>query len=309
MSTGVVCLMGPSAAGKTEVGLRLADAVPEVDLISVDSVMVYRRLDIGTAKPAAEVLARYPHQLINIRDVAEPYSVAEFFKDALRQVAASCAAGRVPVLVGGSMLYFKVLRDGLAQIPPTAKWVQAAVESFARTYGWPEVHQALQKLDPEAHARLTPNDSQRLRRAAEIALGTTDTQSDWWQRPHQPGLEGRLMPFALAPAERNTLYNRIAVRFRAMLAQGLIEETRQQLYDRTDLSKELPAFKAVGYRQVLACLNGELDWPSLESKAIAATRQMAKRQLTWLRSWRNLVWLPENLDRAMQAIAQQIVKK
>ena len=308
MSVDVVFLMGPSAAGKTEVGLRLADAVPEVDLISVDSVMVYRGLDIGAAKPPAEALARHPHQLINIRDVAEPYSAAEFFKDALRQVAASQAAKRIPVLVGGSMLYFKLLRDGLAQIPPTDKRVQTAVEGFARAYGWPEVHKALQKLDPGAYARLTPNDSRRLRRAAEIALSTTDTQSGWWQRPHHSGLGGRLLPFALAPAERSTLHSRIAMRFRAMLAQGLVEETKQQLYSRTDLSEELPALKAVGYRQVLACLKGELDWPSLEPKAIAATRQMAKRQLTWLRSWQNLLWLPENPGRAMQVIARQITK-
>lgn len=285
--------------------MRLAEAVPAVDLISVDSVMVYKGLDVGTAKPSAEMLSRWPHALINIRDPADPYSVADFLADAKKEVAASRAVNRIPVLVGGSMLYCKALRDGLSPLPPAHAETRTKIEAYANQHGWPAVHAKLLNLDPKTAGRLSPNDSQRLQRAMEVYMVTGRTLSDWWSETPLPGLETPMLSFVLAPKERKVLHTRIASRFRTMLAQGLIEEARK-LYERADLHDGLPALRAVGYRQVCACIKGDIQWSQLEEKAVAATRQMAKRQLTWLRRWDELIWFPESVDDALAVVLRHL---
>lgn len=296
-----ILIAGPSAAGKTALALRLAETVPDVDLISVDSAMVYRGLDIGTAKPSPELLARFPHALVDIRDPLEPYSVGEFFADAKAQVAASHVANRTPVLVGGTMLYFKALRCGLSPLPPAHEQTRDKILTLAKAVGWPGVHEKLATIDPISAKRLSPNDAQRLQRALEVYMVTGRTLSSWWQAPPLPGLGGPLLFFALAPKSRARLHARIAERFKHMLAQGLIEEARK-LCERPDLHDRLPALRVVGYRQVQDCLTGRSDWADLHAKILAATRQLAKQQLTWLKRWDDLIWLPEDLDAALATI-------
>lgn len=298
--------MGPSAAGKTELALRLADTLPAVDLISVDSAMVYRGFDVGTAKPAPHLLRRYPHALVDIKDPTEPYSVADFLVDAKAKVQAARELGRIPVLVGGSMLYFKALRDGLSSLPSACARMRAEITALADAAGWPAVHAALAEVDPEAAARLSPNDAQRVQRALEVYRITGRTLGSWWRSADLlSGVDGPILTFALAPKERAVLHARIAERFHAMLAQGLVAEIRR-LRANPALHGALPALRAVGYRQVWACLEGELDWSELEARTLAATRQIAKRQLSWLRRWYELTWLPEKIEAALTVILRHI---
>lgn len=283
-------LMGPTAAGKTDLAIELCQHLP-AEIVSVDSALVYRGLDIGTAKPNVGVLNRVPHHLIDIRDPVQSYSVAEFREDALAAMAAITARGNIPLLVGGSMLYFKILRDGLARLPTSDPQVRAEIERDAKQYGWPYVHRQLAAVDPLSAKRIHPNHSQRLERALEVyrLTGMTITDLHAKQTVTQT-LPYRLLPFAIAPLERSTLHQRIEQRFYAMLSQGLVEEVRA-LYQRGDLNLDKPAMRAVGYRQVWQYLEGQWNYEQMVERAIVATRQLAKRQLTWLRAWPRLHWL------------------
>jgi tRNA dimethylallyltransferase len=286
-----ICLMGPTAAGKTDLALALADALG-AGIISVDSAQIYRGMDIGTAKPAPAVLARHPHALIDIRDPAESYSAAEFRDDAIRSMRELLAAGRTPLLVGGTMLYFRVLEAGIADLPAADPAVRAGIETLAAAAGWPEVHRQLAEVDPVSAARIRPTDPQRLQRALEVYRLTGRPLSDFHRdQPPPAPLPCRLRWLAVAPAERAVLHERIALRFRQMLEQGFLDEVRA-LHARGDLHPGLPSVRSAGYRQVWEHLEGRLACEDMVERAIMATRQLAKRQLTWLRSWKELEWLP-----------------
>ena len=275
-----IFLMGPTASGKTALALRLAERFP-VDLISVDSALVYRGLDIGAAKPDADTLAKFPHRLIDIRDPAQPYSAAEFRTDALREMSATTAAGRIPLLVGGTGLYFRALQYGLSDLPEADPALRARLADEARVLGWAALHARLGELDPAAAARIRAGDAQRIQRALEvIALSGKTLSAQQGAPPQRFGY--RVLKLALIPADRAALHARIAARMDAMLAQGFLAEV-QRLRARGDLHGDLPAVRAVGYRQAWQHLDGEFDVAQLRDRAIFATRQLAKRQLTWLR--------------------------
>lgn len=283
-----IFLMGPTASGKTDLAVELVRRLP-VEIISVDSAMVYREMDIGTAKPGPEVLAEAPHRLIDILDPAEAYSAARFREDALRHMAEITAAGRIPLLVGGTMLYFRALQQGLAVLPEADPELRARLEAEAAEYGWQVLHDRLAEVDPVSAARIHPNDPQRLQRALEVYELSGEPLSELWQRQEEESLPYRPIKLAVAPDDRAELHERIALRFRLMLEQGLIEEV-EALYRRGDLGPELPSIRCVGYRQVWQYLAGELSRDEMIEKGVAATRQLAKRQFTWLRSEENLRW-------------------
>lgn len=296
----VFFLMGPTASGKTNLALELHEQLP-VDLISVDSTLVYRGMDIGTAKPSAAELARAPHALLDVRDPAEPYSAADFVADAKREIASSHAAGRTPLLVGGTMLYFKALLDGLAPMPAANAEVRECIERDAREHGWPYVHKQLEKVDPQCAAEIHPNHSQRLSRALEVYLSSGETMTELrrrQQREQGPAFTERfnVTQLAIAPRDRKILHRRIEQRFHAMVESGLVEEVTA-LFQRGDLSEDLPAVRAVGYRQIWDYLAGRIDLDQAVERGIIATRQLAKRQFTWLRGWPDLNWVfTENVD-------------
>ncbi len=277
-----IFLMGPTASGKTDVAIRLAQEYP-IDIISVDSSMVYRGLDIGTAKPTAAELALAPHRLIDIRDPAQPYSAADFRMDALREMADSTSRGRIPLLVGGTMMYFKVLKEGLANLPEANEIIRAEITLEAQTHGWPFIHQKLTAVDPITAARLMPNDSQRLQRALEVFYLTGQTLSSLHKTQVTQSLPYCLLEVALLPKERSVLHERIEKRFDVMLANGFVDEVLA-LKARGDLHLELPAIRSVGYRQVWEYLDGLYDEKEMRYRGVVATRQLAKRQHTWLRS-------------------------
>jgi tRNA dimethylallyltransferase len=284
-----VCLMGPTASGKTALALALCEHYP-FEIISVDSALVYRGMDIGTAKPDAAELAQAPHHLIDIRDPAEVYSAADFRADALRLMSEISARGHIPLLVGGTMLYFKVLREGIAPLPPADPQVRAELAEQARREGWPSLHRQLAEVDPVTAARLHPHHSQRIQRALEVYRQTGIPLSELHGRAQPDDLSHRLLQLALAPADRAVLHQRIASRFQLMLERGLIDEVAQ-LRQRADLHLDLPSMRAVGYRQLWRYLDGATDYGGMVEQGIAATRQLAKRQLTWLRSWPDCRWL------------------
>ncbi len=307
-----IFLMGPTAAGKTDLALELARSLP-CELISVDSALVYRGMDIGSAKPSKQLLAEFPHQLIDILDPAQSYSAAEFRRDALQAMSEASARGRIPLLVGGTMLYYKALLEGLAEMPAADPAVRAALEAQAARDGWQALHDELQVVDPESAARIHPNDPQRLTRALEVYRVSGLSMSGHRQRQQEQGLAlaasgGSALPYnvvqlAIAPADRQVLHARIAQRFEQMLEQGFIEEV-QELRARGDLQANLPSIRAVGYRQVWEYLDGQLNRVEMQERGIIATRQLAKRQLTWLRSWSDLHWLDslacDNLPRTLK---------
>ena len=287
---GVIFLMGPTASGKTDLAIALRQHLP-VELISVDSALVYRGMDIGSAKPAAEELATVPHRLIDIRDPSQPYSAADFVADAEREIADIHAHGRIPLLVGGTMLYFKALLDGLADMPEADQEVRAQIERDAEEFGWSYVHQQLAEVDPELAAEIHPNHSQRLSRALEVYRVSGKTMSELRKEQSQehriPFSERfNLIQIAIAPRERALLHERIKLRFSKMLDAGLVAEVRA-LYERGDLHADLPAIRAVGYRQVWDFIEGRLSHEEMLERGIIATRQLAKRQFTWLRGWQN----------------------
>ena len=294
-----IFLMGPTASGKTDLALQLADTLP-CEIISVDSALIYRGMDIGSAKPNAEILQKYPHHLIDILDPAQSYSAAQFRDDALQAMADITARGRIPLLVGGTMLYFKALTEGLAAMPSADPEVRARLEQQAASEGWAALHTELQRIDPVSAQRIHPNDPQRLLRALEVwhISGQTMTQLRAKQSLEKQQLlasNGAHLPynvatFAIAPQQRSVLHERIAQRFQQMLEQGFIAEV-EALRQRGDLHIDLPSIRAVGYRQAWAYLDGEYAYDEMFERGIIATRQLAKRQFTWLRSWDDVEWL------------------
>lgn len=301
-----ILLMGPTAAGKTDLAIALHERLG-CELVSVDSAMVYRGLDIGSAKPEPEELARAPHRLIDIRDPAEPYSAADFREDALREMAAITAAGRVPLLVGGTMMYFKRLLEGVANLPAADPTVRAALERQLTEQGLAGLHEELGRVDPASAARIHPNDPQRLLRALEVYRLAGRPLSALWAEQRQETFPYRTLSIGLAPADRGVLHERIARRFRAMLDAGLIDEVAA-LKGRGDLSPSLPSLKSVGYRQVWSYLEEEIDRAEMERLGIVATRQLAKRQLTWMRSWPGLHWVdglgPDPLGEVLKLVRE-----
>jgi tRNA dimethylallyltransferase len=289
-------LTGPTGAGKTEWALRLAEVAP-LELVSVDSALVYRGLDIGTAKPSREVRARVPHHLIDICDPAESYSAGRFVADALRSIGEIHARRRVPLLVGGTMLYVRALLHGLAPLPAAAPELRRELDARAGERGWPALHAELAQLDPEAAARIAPHDRQRIQRALEVCY-TTGQPISRLQRATVSPLSGwRVRHWMLAPRDRAALHARIARRFDAMMADGFLDEVRA-LRDRGDLTARHASMRAVGYRELWAHLEGRLSLEEARRRAVAATRQLAKRQLTWLRSERQGEWLDPQADPA-----------
>ena len=284
----VICLMGPTAAGKTALAMALHDVLP-CDIISVDSALIYRDMDIGTAKPTKEELAKYPHRIINIRDAAQSYSVADFCQDALAQIAEIRAKGRIPLLVGGTMMYFKSLIEGISPLPQANAEIRQQIEQQANELGWGHLHQELEQCDPQAAARINANDSQRITRALEVFRLTGNTLSQLSETKGDK-LGGKIIQLAIAPKERKTLHQRIELRFKQMIAEGFEQEVKN-LMQRDDLHENLPSIRCVGYRQMWQHLHGEYDHDEMVFKGICATRQLAKRQLTWLRNWPNLTWL------------------
>ena len=300
----VICLMGPTAAGKTDMALHLAERLP-CELISVDSALVYRGMDIGTAKPDAATLARYPHHLVDILDPAEAYSAARFRSDAQRLIADIISRGRIPLLVGGTMLYYKALAGGLAQMPAADPAVRQRIEALAEQQGWEAVHGELAKVDPASAARIHPNDPQRIQRAYEVFLLSGVTLTDWHARQaleiaQSSATGGANMSYttryvAVAPRERHILHERIALRFSQMIEQGFIAEV-EALYARGDLDVSMPSVRAVGYRQAWDYLEGKLSLDEMVERGVIATRQLAKRQFTWLRGWHeDIAWF-DSLD-------------
>ena len=294
----LICLMGPTAAGKTDLAVALVERLP-LEIVSVDSAMVYRGMDIGTAKPDAGILARAPHRLIDICDPADPYSAARFRADALREIADILARGRVPLLVGGTGLYFRALESGLSDLPAADRAVRARLATEGAAFGWAHLHRRLAEVDPAAAARIHPNDPQRIQRALEVWELTGRPISSLQAEP------GEALPYGLvklvrAPSEREGLRERIARRFDAMLAAGFEAEVRR-LLDRGDLAPDLPSLRSVGYRQMVGHLLGEYDHATMGGRAVHATAQYAKRQMTWLRGEGNATWLPEAPAAAREA--------
>jgi tRNA dimethylallyltransferase len=311
----VIFLMGPTASGKTDLAMALHDHLP-VELISVDSALVYRGMDIGSAKPSKEELEKYPHRLIDIRDPSEPYSAADFVADSEREIADIHAQGKIPLLVGGTMLYFKALLDGLAEMPEADAEVRAKIEEDAGLHGWAYVHQQLADVDPQMAAEIHPNHSQRLSRALEVFLvsGKTMTQLRELQSLNQAvGFATRfdLKQIAITPRDRQLLHERIEQRFKKMLEQGFIDEV-QGLFNRGDLHVDLPAMRAVGYRQVWEYLDRKLNHEEMIERGIIATRQLAKRQLTWLKGWSQepspLYWLYTQDEQGNSLAKKEIIR-
>ncbi|EEQ06298.1 tRNA delta(2)-isopentenylpyrophosphate transferase [Yersinia bercovieri ATCC 43970] len=297
--------MGPTASGKTALSIALRQRLP-VELISVDSALIYRGMDIGTAKPSAEELALAPHRLIDIRDPAESYSAADFRKDALQEMADITAAGRIPLLVGGTMLYFKALLEGLSPLPSADPQIRQRIEEQAAELGWEALHQQLADIDPVSAARIHPNDPQRLSRALEVFFISGKTLTELTKISGE-SLPYRVHQFAIAPVSRELLHQRIELRFHQMLEAGFEAEARA-LFDRGDLHTDLPAIRCVGYRQMWSYLSGEIDYNEMVYRGVCATRQLAKRQITWLRGWSSVQWLDsdkpgEALDSVIQVVS------
>lgn len=290
-----LCLMGPTASGKTRIALELAERA-DVEIISVDSALVYRDMNIGTGKPDAATLARFPHHLVDIRDPASTYSAADFRRDAIAAMRDILSRGKIPLLVGGTMLYFRVLRDGLSKLPAANPEIRAALEQQAQREGWPALHRRLASIDPVAAARIKPTDPQRLQRALEVYELTGRPITELHTQRHVDDLPCALNFTAIHPKDRATLHGLIELRLDRMLADGFVDEVRH-LYERGDLHPGLPAIRSVGYRQIWAFLQGDCDENTMRYRALVATRQLAKRQLTWLRSWPALqVFDSENTD-------------
>ncbi len=294
----IICLMGPTASGKTPLAVELVQRFP-LEIISVDSAMVYRGMDIGTAKPDAETLKRAPHRLIDMLDPKEAYSAGQFRADALREINDVLTHGKIPLLVGGTMLYFRVLQQGIADLPKADAKVRADLLERANREGWEALHAYLASVDPEAAARIKPRDSQRIQRALEVFILTGKTITSWQENDTNPLSGYDVVNIALAPQDRARLHQRIEQRFQLMLELGFEQEVRG-LYARGDLSPELPSIRSVGYRQMWEYLAGETNFSEMNAKAVAATRQLAKRQITWLRSWPEVTWVDADQDNVFE---------
>jgi tRNA dimethylallyltransferase len=285
----VVLLMGPTGAGKTDLALELAADLP-VEIVSVDSAMVYRGMDIGTGKPSADILRQHPHHLVDILDPAQSYSAGQFVRDALRAIGDIHARGRVPLLVGGTMLYFRALRHGLAELPQADLHVRATIDAEAAQQGWPALHAQLTSIDPVAAARIQPNDGQRIQRALEVFRLSGRTMTDLHAATALPDHSLTFASYAWVPGDRERLYQSIAARFEAMMAMGLMEEVAT-LHQRGDLHSRLPAIRCVGYRQLWEHLEGVVSRNQSVENAVLATRHLARRQLVWLRADQQTRWI------------------
>lgn len=282
-------LMGPTASGKTDLAVALAQQ-GSYEIISVDSALIYRNMDVGTAKPDVELLAKAPHHLINMLDPKESYSAADFRRDALELMADITARGRIPLLVGGTMMYFKMLQQGMASLPTADAAIRQRLLDEAEQFGWVHLHQCLAEVDAVAAQRIKPTDTQRLQRALEVFELTGKSLSHWHQQQAAEAIPYDITAVAIAPTDRAILHERIALRFHLMIENGLVDEVRR-LYQRGDLNTAMPSIRAVGYRQVWQYLEGELSYDEMIERGIIATRQLAKRQMTWLKSWDDLHWI------------------
>lgn len=301
----VIFLMGPTASGKTALAMALHQAL-KVEIISVDSALIYRGMNIGSAKPTAEELAAVPHHLIDIRDPVQSYSAADFRSDALRLIAEIQHRGNIPLLVGGTMLYFKALLEGISPLPEAQPEVRQQLELEAEKLGWAELHRRLAEVDPVSAARIHPNDPQRINRALEVYRITGQSLTELTAQKGEP-FAYPVHQFAIAPPDRAVLHQRIALRFQQMLDLGFEEEVRS-LKQRPDLHLDLPSMRCVGYRQMWQYLDGECSYDEMVQRGVAATRQLAKRQLTWLRSWQQLTWLSSDATMAenLQAVLSSL---
>lgn len=301
-----IFLMGPTASGKTSLAIEMRQRFP-VDIISVDSALVYRDMDIGTAKPGAETLQQAPHALIDIRDPAESYSAAEFREDALIEMSKITAEGRVPLLAGGTMLYFKALSQGLARLPPANPEIRRVIEKNAQKQGWAALHSQLAGLDPEIAERIHPNDPQRISRALEVIELTGRRMSEIQQEQGGQQLDYRVMRIIACPQPRAVLHQRIELRYQQMLDEGFMNEMKT-LHGRGDLRPEMPAMRCVGYRQAWSYLEGEITLQEMHEKALAATRQLAKRQLTWLRQETTALWYDPTVRNEKDSVFREVAK-
>ena len=284
-----IFLMGPTASGKTDLAIQLRQQLP-VEVISVDSALIYRGMDIGTAKPSKAELALAPHRLIDICDPAESYSAANFRTDALREMQEISAQGKIPLLVGGTMLYYKALLEGLSPLPSADEKVRSEIEAKAALIGWGGLHQELSKIDPISAQRINPNDSQRINRALEVFYLTGKTLTELTAQKGE-ALPYDMLQFAIEPEQREVLHLRIEQRFHKMIELGFQQEV-EKLYRRPDLNENLPSIRCVGYRQMWEYLRGDYDHDEMVFRGICATRQLAKRQITWLRGWTSPIqWL------------------
>ena len=299
-----VCLMGPTAAGKTGQAIALLERFP-FEIVSVDSALVYRGMDIGTAKPDAETLERAPHRLVDIRDPEDSYSAGAFVRDAMAAIEDITRAGRIPLLAGGTMMYFRALTDGLAELPSASPEIREAIDRDAQNEGWPALHARLVEIDPDSAARIEPNDRQRIQRALEVYLASGETLSSLRQVSTKPAEGIRFLKLALNPADRAELHRRIEQRLEQMLAAGFVDEVRG-LMQRPGLDRDSPAMRAVGYRQYWSYLAGDYDADEAFRRALYATRQLAKRQITWLRKMPD-VFVADPLEAgATDAISAQV---
>ncbi|SNY52766.1 tRNA dimethylallyltransferase [Arsukibacterium tuosuense] len=301
----VIFIMGPTASGKTALAIDLFKRLP-AELISVDSALIYRGMDIGTAKPTREELLQAPHHLLDILEPEQCYSAADFRDDALSLIADIQQRGKIPILVGGTMLYFKALLEGISPLPAADSGIRAELEAEANTIGWPAMHQQLQHIDPVAAERIHPNDPQRINRALEVYRLTGNTMTELTAQKGEP-FPYKVHQFAIAPTDRALLHQRIADRFQQMLANGFEQEVIR-LKSQPQLHADLPAMRCVGYRQVWQYLDGEFSYNEMIDKGIAATRQLAKRQLTWLRGWQDVKWLKSEAEPAenLQAVLSSL---
>jgi tRNA dimethylallyltransferase len=296
--------MGPTSSGKTRLAIELVQQLP-CDIISVDSGMIYRGMDIGTAKPTPEEQKIAPHRLIDVCDPSETYSAGQFREDAIKEIEDILSHGRIPLLVGGTMLYFKALQQGLAELPMADPEIRKKISAEAEQIGWQELHKKLESIDPIAAERINQNDAQRIQRALEIYAITGLPMTELLSAKNMQPLPYPIINIAIK-TERNILHERIEQRFQQMLKNGFIEEV-EQLFKRGDLHPDLPSIRAVGYRQVWQYLSGEINYAEMQEKAIIATRQLAKRQLTWLRTWPNLNWFDnEDINEIINAICNLI---
>jgi len=302
----VICLMGPTASGKTALAITLHEKLP-CEIISVDSGMIYRGMDVGTAKPSKEELAIAPHRLIDICDPSESYSAGQFRRDAIKAIEDILAAGSIPLLVGGTMLYFRVLEQGIATLPEADPGIRAEIKVEAEAKGWNFLHKKLMAIDPVFATKISANDSQRIARALEINALTGKTITELHQNQAPLDSPYEFLNIAIAPKERSTIWQRIEHRFVQMLQYGFIDEVAK-LYARGDLNADMPSMRTVGYRQIWQYLAGQITKQEMLERVPIATRQLAKRQFTWLRSWNDLHWIDSDAGMCLEKILRLIAK-
>ncbi|MBT4838814.1 MAG: tRNA (adenosine(37)-N6)-dimethylallyltransferase MiaA [Methylococcales bacterium] len=306
MTATAILMMGPTAVGKTELAMQLCQQTP-CEIISVDSALVYRNMNIGTAKPSPQELTQYPHHLINIRNPDEPYSVAEFCTDALDLMKQICQRGNTPLLVGGTMMYFNALQYGLTDLPSANEAIRSDIEAQAKVEGWQKIHQQLAAIDPVSAKRIHPNDRQRLQRALEVYKITGQSLTRLQHNNQKQGLPYKTIKIVLATNDRQWLHERIAKRFNQMIEMGFEQEVRS-LTENYQLTPDFPSMRAVGYRQMWQYIKGELSLAEMTEKGITATRQLAKRQFTWLRSEKEAHWF-DALDRDKFKLINELVQR